>query len=308
MPKVSTIISIYRPNEVYLREQLESIDAQDFSDMDVIVYNDCPDDRDWRGFCERHCTRHPLRYVQGEHNLGYVKAFEKLVGIADGDYLVLCDQDDRWLPGRVSAGVAALDAGYLLVLCDRQIIDGDGVVTNPSWRKSHPHDRSVTWANGEHFADRAAFACYSIGMATMLRVDVARDLRPYPTCTGHDKWLALGANTLGPCANLDQALVQYRQHGGNVTGTMTGIESKEDWRRRRVEDTYELAREYASRFPDSPDISAIMGFAKARMEGDVGRIWHYRYLAPKVATFEVALHLTPDCMVGGLLRLVRTMG
>lgn len=304
-PKVSVLMSIYRPDAGYLAEQLETIDAQTFDDFEVVVYNDCPTDRSWEGFCREHCAGHPLRYVQGGTNRGYVKAFEYLVGLAEGEYIALCDQDDRWLPGRLAAGVAALDEGYVLACCDRQVIDGKGTVTVESWRAAHSGDATCTWASGDYITPQAAFACYSIGMATMVRADVARALAPFPTCTGHDKWLALGASQMGPCANIEEPLVQYRQHGSNQTGTLRGIGSKDDWRRKRVEDSHELVEVFARRFPDAPDLPDMCAFAQARLAGDVRGMWCHRNLAPQVARFEIALHFTPDWVFRALLRLMR---
>lgn len=304
MPLVTAVMSIYRPNVEYLAQQLSTIDEQDMRDMDVLVYNDCPEDEDRGGWLRSLCPHHRLTYVHGSENLGYVKAFERLCGMAEGTYLAFCDQDDRWLPGRVEKGLRPLEEGCLLSTCDRQIIDGDGTVTVASWRAAHPRSPETTWSTGDHFAARAAFTCYSIGMATMVRAEVARALMPFPTCTGHDKWLALGANTLGSCAFVTEPLVQHRRWGQNVSGTLRGIRSKRDWFEKRTEMSYRLAMEYVRRFPDSPDGDRIAAFARARKRGDLIGIWRYRSLAPQVAAFEIALGLTPRPLFDGLLGLM----
>ncbi|WP_298578401.1 glycosyltransferase [uncultured Olegusella sp.] len=305
MPCVSVIISIYKPNSLFLKRQLESIDNQDFDDMEIVIYNDCPEDSTWEKFCTKYCKRHPLRFLQGNKNLGYIKAFEHLITLAKGKYLAFCDQDDRWLPGRIKEGAKKLDEGYLLTLCDRQIIDADDVIINQSWRHTHPLDHSVNWSDGEHFASKAAFNCYSIGMATMMRADIARQLIPFPICTGHDKWLALGANTLGPCANIDKALVQYRQHSKNVTGAMKGIYSKQDWKKRRVESSYSLAQEYSKRFPKSLDAPIISEFANARMMGRPFTLLRYWSLAPRIVAFETLMNLVPQSLFPFFLKLAK---
>ena len=305
MIKTSVLMSIYRPDERYLSEQLESIAAQDRDDFEVIIYNDCPEDDTWEDFCREHCPGHPVRYVASERNRGYIKAFEYLVGLAEGEYVALCDQDDRWLPNRLSRGVELLDRGYLLVSCDRQVIDREGAVTEASWRASHSGDASVVWQTGDHFTAQAGFSCYSIGMATMLRTDVARSLVPFPTCTGHDKWLALGASAMGDCANIEEPLVQYRQHGGNQTGSLHGVSCKADWYRDRTRCAYELVEEFGKRFPNHPDLAEMRAFAQARLDGDVMGMWRHRWLAPQVASFEIALRFVPDWVFRTALRLWR---
>ena len=305
MPKVSVLMSIYKPDERYLAQQLESIDAQDFDDMDVIVYNDCPESTGCESFCREHCTRHELKYEDTNQNRGFIKAFEHLVELADGEYLVLCDQDDIWLPGRIERGVEALDQGYTLAVCDRQIIDGEGEVVEQSWRAAHPNSPELTWKSGDHYAPYAATTCYAIGMATMVRADVARELLPFPEHSGHDKWLALGANAMGPCANIEEPLVQYRRHGKNVSGSFSNISTKADWRLRRVIHSYELAQEFVKHFPDSPDCEPIMGFAQARMDGSIRGLWRYRYLAPQTAKFEILMRFLPEKAFEALVRKVK---
>lgn len=308
MPSVSVLMSIYRPDLDLLAEQLETIGAQDYEDFEVVVYNDCPEDVSHEDFCRQHIGGRRLRYLHGKANLGYSKAFETLVEEAEGDYIAFADQDDRWLPGRLAQGARALDEGYLLVSCDRQIIDAQGQVVEESWKASHPKDDTSHWKSGDDITAKAAFACYSIGMATMMRRDIAQQLLPFPSCTGHDKWLALGASALGPCANLDETLVQYRRHGINQTGTLYGVETKEDWYRTRTENSHRLVAEFAKRFPEHPDVGVMTAFAEARLNRDVSAILKYRRLSPEVAFFEAGMALLPEGAFKMVLRLLKREG
>ena len=298
---VSVLLSLYHPNELYLIKQLDTINAQTYPLLEVIVYNDCPDDINRRALVEEHLSRCDVKYVHGEENLGYVKAFERLVSLANGEYLAFCDQDDEWVPSRIARGVAALEKGAVLVICDRSIIDANGTVETASWRHAHPRSPEVNWDTGDDITSRAAFTCYGIGMAMMIRADVARSLQPFPEHTGHDKWLTLAASELGPCAFIDEPLVKYRRHGRNLTGAFKGIASREEWYRDRTVSSYELARRFADRFPESEHNAAILEFAEARLRGDVRRIFHARSLAPLVAWFEIGLNLLPSWLVDMVL-------
>lgn len=44
MVKVSVIVPIYKTNEIYLREAIESILAQTFTDFEFLILDDCPED------------------------------------------------------------------------------------------------------------------------------------------------------------------------------------------------------------------------------------------------------------------------
>lgn len=305
MPRVSVLMSIYRPDERYLAEQLETIDSQDFDDFEVVVYNDCPEDDQWEDFCRSHVVSHPLRYVCGEVNLGYIKAFERLVTLAEGEYIAFSDQDDRWLPGRLSRGVEVLDQGHVMVNCDRQIIDPEDRVVVQSWRESHPDDASGTWHTGDEITSKAAFSCYSMGMATMMRTDAAQSLVPFPDWVGHDKWLALGASALGSCASIEEPLVQHRRHGKNESGALHRVSCKQDWYESRVQGNFDLVKVFAERFPDNPALPVMWEFAEARLRRDLRGIWRHRDLAPQIARFEIALCLVPDPIFKLALALYR---
>lgn len=110
-PLVSVVMSIYKPDVAYLEEQLRSITDQDYSNMEVVIYNDYPSDENREGFIAGILGDVPFRYIHGSINLGYVKAFEHLVKMAKGDYICFCDQDDIWMNDRVSRAVEIMRGG-----------------------------------------------------------------------------------------------------------------------------------------------------------------------------------------------------
>lgn len=304
---VSVLMSIYQPDIRFFHRQLESIAAQTYENMEVVIYNDDPDDKDRSDEIRTVLSRSSVavRYYHGSKNLGYSAAFEKLVGLAHGTYIALCDQDDVWLPSRVERGVRELDAGYVLAVCDRAIIDGGDRVIEESHRHSHPHEPECNWNSGDSITPYAAFSCYAIGMATMLRCDIAKRLVPFPEGTAHDYWLTLGASQLGECAFIDEPLVQYRRHGHNVSALLAGVENKEDWYRSRVLPKYDLARYFCKLFPDSPYGEEIMAFAQARLNRDIWGLLRYRHLNPQTAYFEIVLRLLPDRIVRNIIKLIK---
>ena len=95
-------MSIYKPQKSWLIEQLDSLNSQSYKNLELIVYNDCPEDEfNYDEFFEKHITNFNFRIINGNVNLGSTLAFEKLTTIADGDYFAYCDQDDIWLPEKI---------------------------------------------------------------------------------------------------------------------------------------------------------------------------------------------------------------
>ena len=292
---VSVLISLYKPNAVFLEKQLESINNQICKErITVIIHDDCPDDDNWESFARQHLSNHEVRYYKSPLNLGYVKAFEHLVTLAEGDYIAFCDQDDEWEPYRIAKGAAALRSGYGLVVCDRSIINVDGNIETKSWKAAHPNSIECNWSSGDNITVSAAFRCYAIGMATMAKTELVKQFLPFPTCTGHDKWIALCASACGPCAYINEPLVRYRRHGNNVTGLFQGITCKQDWYSERVEPSLELAQEFVRRFPNCSEGKQILYFAEARRDRNIKKILKLAKYEPTLAIFEAILPFLPN--------------
>ncbi len=99
--KVSVIIPIYNAQE-YLPAALESIIAQDFSDMEVICVDDGSTDRSLdvvKAFKEKDSR---VRIIT-ENNAGPATARNKGLARARGKYVIFLDADDFYEPDLVSA-------------------------------------------------------------------------------------------------------------------------------------------------------------------------------------------------------------
>ena len=293
MSKVSILLSVYKPNEAFLQEQLLSLNAQTYGELELIVWNDCPDCPLDRALFERCITAFPLTLVDEKRNLGYIKAFEKLTTLADGTYVAYCDQDDVWEADKIAACVAALEkAGAVAAVCDKSIIDDKGNVTCDSVRH-HSKAPCDTWTTGDDITARAAFRCYATGMSILARRDAVEACMPFSTYTGHDKWLMLCLSAAGRIAYVDRPLIRYRRYGKNVTGTLNGVNSKQDYYTERCATSVGVVEDFAALFPAHPQLPAMRACAAARMGKNPFRLAKYRSLIPETYTFEVLLALCP---------------
>lgn len=104
-PEVSICIPAYaRPD--YLRAAIESVLAQTFSDLEVIVSDDSGDGEDVaRSFGDAR-----VRYSANPHRLGMVGNWEAALARARGRYVGLLMDDDRLLPDYVATVHEVLDS------------------------------------------------------------------------------------------------------------------------------------------------------------------------------------------------------
>lgn len=107
MPKVSVLMPVYNVKEEYLRESIESILNQTFSDFEFIILDDCSTTNIEPIINSYNDKR--IKFFRNEQNLGIAKSRNKLMELAQGEYAALMDNDDISLPQRLEKQVAFLD-------------------------------------------------------------------------------------------------------------------------------------------------------------------------------------------------------
>ncbi len=135
-PMVSVIIPAYKV-EKFIRETLESVFAQTFSDYEVIVINDgSPDTRDLER--EREPHRNRIGYIRQDHR-GAGAARNAGLRVARGRFVAFLDGDDAWLSNHLEEQMKFVqsDGGYDLVYADGvnfgdRSTGGTCMGTNPS--------------------------------------------------------------------------------------------------------------------------------------------------------------------------------
>ncbi|WP_418286658.1 glycosyltransferase [Halorubrum sp. DTA46] len=109
-PLVSVVITTYnRPN--YLRESVQSILAQTYEPIELVVVDDCSDtpatetlsDADLSSLSASTCVRH-------RSNRGANAARNTGIRASSGKYIAFLDDDDRWKPEKVARQVEAFEA------------------------------------------------------------------------------------------------------------------------------------------------------------------------------------------------------
>ena len=106
-PTVSVVIPVHNRPEA-LRRAMESVLSQDFADLELIVVDDASDDATPEVVAAFDDAR--LRPIRLDRNAGVARARNDGIAAARGCYVAFLDSDDAWLPGKLAAQVALLDA------------------------------------------------------------------------------------------------------------------------------------------------------------------------------------------------------
>ena len=109
MPKVSVLTPLYNTNPQYLRECIDSILNQTFTDFEFLILNDSPDNKEIEKIVKSYKDKR-IKYYKNEKNIGISASRNKLLDLAKGEYIAIFDHDDISLPERLSQEVEYLDS------------------------------------------------------------------------------------------------------------------------------------------------------------------------------------------------------
>jgi glycosyltransferase involved in cell wall biosynthesis len=205
----------------YLAEQLESIGAQTRPPCELVVCDDGSTD-DTIAILRKFeaDAPFPVRIVQNAARMGSTRNFDQAIGMAQGEFIALCDQDDRWLPHKVERLSNCLMENPFLggVFSDAELIDGDGKRVGTSLFERH---------NFTPVKQRSFVSCPT---STLLKYDVVTGatlmfrstIRPYcspiPSTWVHDGWLAWMLALHSRLTLIPEPLIEYRIHAGQQLG------------------------------------------------------------------------------------------
>lgn len=111
MGKVSIIIPVYNV-EHYITQCLQSVLGQSYSDIEVILVDDCSPDRSIEvalDFISSHPRKDVVRILHQERNQGQSCARNTGIKAATGDYVYFLDSDDYIAPDTIALLVDAME-------------------------------------------------------------------------------------------------------------------------------------------------------------------------------------------------------
>jgi glycosyltransferase involved in cell wall biosynthesis len=207
----------------FVDEQLESFLSQEQLPAELVVQDDGSIDgtvQRVEAFAQR--APFPVRLAINETRLGPTGNFERAMGRTTGEIVLLSDADDWWHPARIAAVVRAFVARPQLgcVLSDAELVDGVGRPKGQTLWQSIGFG-PMSQYRFEHGDVEYALLKRTIGFGGTMALHrrVLNVALPIPRPWGHDNWSLNVAAALFDVAILPRALMSYRQHGSQYSGT-----------------------------------------------------------------------------------------
>ncbi|MBF0353720.1 MAG: glycosyltransferase family 2 protein [Alphaproteobacteria bacterium] len=208
-PRVSVVMAV-RNGAKYLKQTLDSLAAQTFTDFELIVIDDGSQD-DTPGILDA-CRNLSLVRLRNAQTQGLASSLNQGLDIARGEYIARLDADDLSYPARLAAQLHFLDTyrEHVLVGTAYDVLDVTGRVCETQMQPLD--DFSIRWQMLFHNA-----FCHSSVMLRRSSLRVA-DLHYDPKLSfaqDFDLWSRL--SQYGKMANLPQALAGLRQHPDSIS-------------------------------------------------------------------------------------------
>lgn len=232
MTQVTVVMSTYN-GEAFLREQLDSILAQEGVSIRLYVRDDGSRDGTVQ-ILERYDDQYENVVFWNRdrvENRGIKSSFLSLLQDAlcaepDCAYFAFADQDDFWLQDKLSAGVTML-----------QTVEKTGGAYALYYSNKTFVDEKLKLISQEHiryYGDflETCYGCLASGCTMIMSralAQIASEKIPEIDCI-HDAWVYRLAKAIGARIAFDEkSYILYRQHGNNVCGVDACVPSLNRW-------------------------------------------------------------------------------
>ena len=205
MQMISVCMATYN-GEKYVAKQLGSILPQLRASDEVVISDDSSTDRTIEVIERLDDPR--IRILKGQKFKNPIYNFENAILNARGEFVFLSDQDDLWMPDKISVVMASLKENDL-VLTDCQIIDSEDRVIEDSFFRINNTGPGF-WKNLSHNS--------YLGCCMAMRKSVVSKSTPFPKdIPMHDWWIGMVCEQFFRIKIIHKPLIQYRRHGHNAT-------------------------------------------------------------------------------------------
>lgn len=208
--RVSVCMATYNGQE-YVAEQIQSILSQLSPEDELIIVDDASKDSTLD--VVRRLEDPRIVLLPSAENKGYVASFEKAVSASRGEYIMLSDQDDIWLPGRVETLVGALQAKDFAA-SNFTVFGGPANRYHKVQLKESDSGRWVANLVTTWIGIRPYYGC-----TMAFRAAAKKQILPFPEflTETHDQWIAIVANLNRSMVHVAAPTVARRLHDENTT-------------------------------------------------------------------------------------------
>lgn len=222
MDRIMVLLATYNGSK-YVGQMIDSVLAQNYDNFHIILSDDGSKD-DTASILEAYACAHPDKITHYRSGMRFGNAQDHFMHLLqqfhDAPYIMFCDQDDYWHPDKMRKTLSKMQEIEkrdlpAMVHTDLQVVDGELALMDPSFMH-------FSKLQGDRLALNQLLVQNVVTGCTMMLnralAELACSHLPKDKILMHDWWLALIAAAMGSAGYLNEATIDYRQHGNNVVG------------------------------------------------------------------------------------------
>lgn len=214
-PLVTVAIPTYNRKK-FLKETLDSIVCQDYSNFEVFISDNHSEDGTDK-FVHQYILEHPyikIRYYRQDYNKGAELNWKNCYENACGEFIIVLSDDDLLERDALSNLVQAMDDETVFVIGNMNVIDECGMIIGNAMNPIAQLDSVGFWKR------RLTQGFHDTPSSVMHRTKKIRDIFPIAQRAGSALDLAstLLLSMQGKVKSIQQIVAEYRVHNGNDSG------------------------------------------------------------------------------------------
>lgn len=209
---ISVCVATYN-GEKYLIKQIKSILNQLSNNDELIICDDFSNDKTISIIKNFRDPR--IKLYINKKNIGYVKNFEKLIELSNGEIILLSDQDDIWEANKIS------------IIRNCFILNNDIEMLYHTFTRIDENDNMIYFSKNQQYSKRQIDTLFLLkqlfkptifGCTIAFRGSTKKYILPFPKPVySHDHWLTVIFALRKSLFFLNEPLIKYRQHNFNLT-------------------------------------------------------------------------------------------
>lgn len=206
-PNVTVLMPVYN-GEKYIREAIDSILNQTFTDFEFLIINDGSTDQSAAIILS--CLDSRVRLIQNKANMGLISSLNKGLEVAQGKYIARMDADDISHPQRLEKQVRFLGEHLEVGVCG-------------TWLQIFSNFKKSLWKPPTDYSEiksQMIFESVIYHPTVMMRASLIKKNKlfyddDFIHAEDYEFWLRCSRSF--PLANIDEVLLYYRVHENQVS-------------------------------------------------------------------------------------------
>ena len=209
---ISVIMSVYNETEQELKQSIESILNQTYTEFEFIIVNDNPRNDRIRNYLEFCVFDKRIILVENDENIGLAKSLNKAINVSRGEYIARMDADDIASEDRLQIELDFLNGNNLDLVCGNAVfIDENGLPLDSSRQRK-----------GYYSLDLSNLLTYTnpiMHPTVLAKADAFKAVggyRNFPCAQDYDMWLRMASKNI-KMGSTDSVVLRYRIRSESIS-------------------------------------------------------------------------------------------